>query len=289
MSRPPTGSPDRVEQLEADVASLRAEIARMTEARAPRPWRRRLSGRLAAVALALTLIIPAGAVLASHQFNDVPTNHQFHNAIAAIADAGITTGCGGGNYCPDGLVTRGQMAAFLSRLGALQAGSAPKVNADRIDGRHASDLTRVASFSTGATTAISTTATQYGPDLLITAPTAGFVTINYGFTLQGLTCATTCSAWANVRHVETGTFSQTAQVYVDTTTPYASGSTHRVFSVAAGTNTFELLLTRASTSGTINGWFASGTAQFTPFGSTGGSTLGLSMNPPDTIDKDPGN
>ena len=29
--------------------------------------------------------------------------------------AGITSGCGGGRFCPDGLVTRGQMATFLSR------------------------------------------------------------------------------------------------------------------------------------------------------------------------------
>jgi hypothetical protein len=29
--------------------------------------------------------------------------------------AGITGGCGGGKYCPDSNVTRGQMAAFLRR------------------------------------------------------------------------------------------------------------------------------------------------------------------------------
>jgi hypothetical protein len=27
---------------------------------------------------------------------------------------GITGGCGGGNYCPQNLATRGQMAVFLS-------------------------------------------------------------------------------------------------------------------------------------------------------------------------------
>jgi glucose/arabinose dehydrogenase len=35
--------------------------------------------------------------------------------INAFAAAGITTGCGGGLYCPTGLVTREQMAAFLHR------------------------------------------------------------------------------------------------------------------------------------------------------------------------------
>jgi hypothetical protein len=29
--------------------------------------------------------------------------------------SGITAGCGGGNYCPDAPLTRGQMAVFLSK------------------------------------------------------------------------------------------------------------------------------------------------------------------------------
>ena len=41
---------------------------------------------------------------------------------------------GGGNYCPKDYVTREQMAAFMNRLGALQAGKTPVVNADKVDG-----------------------------------------------------------------------------------------------------------------------------------------------------------
>ena len=33
--------------------------------------------------------------------------------IEALAAAGITGGCGGGNYCPTNVVTRQQMAVFL--------------------------------------------------------------------------------------------------------------------------------------------------------------------------------
>ncbi len=44
-------------------------------------------------------------------------------SINAIRKAGITTGCGGTNYCPDGIVTRGQMAAFLARAEKLTAGA----------------------------------------------------------------------------------------------------------------------------------------------------------------------
>jgi len=48
-------------------------------------------------------------------FSDVPTSHAFFQEIEALAASGITSGCGGGNYCPDNPLTRGQMAVFLAR------------------------------------------------------------------------------------------------------------------------------------------------------------------------------
>jgi len=48
-------------------------------------------------------------------FSDVPVGHQFFQHIEALAASGITSGCGGGNYCPDSPVTRGQIASFLAR------------------------------------------------------------------------------------------------------------------------------------------------------------------------------
>jgi len=51
----------------------------------------------------------------SATFNDVPANHLFFQFIEALADSGITAGCGGGNYCPDAPLTRGQMAVFLAK------------------------------------------------------------------------------------------------------------------------------------------------------------------------------
>jgi hypothetical protein len=124
------------------IAALEARIAELERSRQPSTRRfPRLPRRLAAIALAVALVLPTGGALASHQFSDVPTSHQFHNSIDAIADAGITTGCGGGRYCPNGLVTRGQMAAFINRLGALAPGSAPKVNALRLNGHRMSSGT----------------------------------------------------------------------------------------------------------------------------------------------------
>ncbi len=101
----------------------------------PKP-RRRIG---LALVLALALAVP-GFALASHQFGDVPDSNPFHNDIAAIADAGVTGGCGGGNYCPKANVTREQMAAFMNRLGALGPGKSPVVNADRLDGMNGLDV-----------------------------------------------------------------------------------------------------------------------------------------------------
>ena len=49
------------------------------------------------------------------QFNDVPDDFWAKNWIEALTNDGVTTGCGNGNFCPDGNVTRAQMAVFLLR------------------------------------------------------------------------------------------------------------------------------------------------------------------------------
>jgi hypothetical protein len=92
------------------------------------------------VALAIVAVISAGiaaplGVVASHRFSDVPNTNIYHADIDALADAGVTTGCGNGTtFCPSAFVTREQMAAFMNRLGALAAGKTPVVNADKLDG-----------------------------------------------------------------------------------------------------------------------------------------------------------
>ena len=97
---------------------------------------RTISRRLAILVAtaAFTVGIPFGVAIAGIGFNDVSPTNPFINDIEAIAHAGVTTGCGGGNYCPKDNVTREQMAAFMNRLGALQSGKTPVVNADKLDG-----------------------------------------------------------------------------------------------------------------------------------------------------------
>ncbi len=48
-------------------------------------------------------------------FTDVPLSNPFAAYIEQLAADGITSGCGGGNYCPASNVTRDQMAVFLLR------------------------------------------------------------------------------------------------------------------------------------------------------------------------------
>jgi hypothetical protein len=91
--------------------------------------RRRL--RLLVVAMSVAAVLfPTGAVLAAHTFTDVPDTNVHHDAITAIADAGVTLGCNpeGTEYCPEDFVRRDAMASFMDRLGAL-SGQTPSVNA----------------------------------------------------------------------------------------------------------------------------------------------------------------
>ena len=58
----------------------------------------------------------AGPTLAAAwfaDFNDVPQDDIFHADVETIFRAGITAGCGGGNYCRNDAVRRDQMAVFL--------------------------------------------------------------------------------------------------------------------------------------------------------------------------------
>jgi len=48
-------------------------------------------------------------------FNDVFPYNWYYQSVEALADSGITVGCGGGSYCPNNFVTRAEMAAFLAR------------------------------------------------------------------------------------------------------------------------------------------------------------------------------
>ena len=65
-------------------------------------------------------------------------------AINRVAEAGITSGCGDGRFCPNGGVTREQMASFLVRAKGLSAGAGTDLFDDDDRSRHELDIDRLA-------------------------------------------------------------------------------------------------------------------------------------------------
>jgi hypothetical protein len=76
------------------------------------------SERLVGLVVGYVLQVSPPPVTAT--FGDVPTSHPFFQFVEALAKSGVTGGCGGGNYCPDAPLTRGQMAVFLAKALGLQ-------------------------------------------------------------------------------------------------------------------------------------------------------------------------
>ena len=133
---------------------------------------------LSALALVVVLVAFPVGVWASHQYADVPDSNVFHGDIAAITDAGITSGCGGGNYCPDRNVTRAEMAAFMNRLGALASNKTPVANATTVDRYNANDLVRVAYSQAGSNFVDGAAASAGTLTATMTAPRSGWLVIN---------------------------------------------------------------------------------------------------------------
>jgi glucose/arabinose dehydrogenase len=109
--------------------------------------------------LVRALDLPAAT---TDHFSDDETS--IHEAdINALADAGITTGCGGGRYCPSASVSRAQMASFLVRAFALAPWTGDFFTDDETS-IHEADINALA--AAGITTGC--TATTYCPTQAVT-------------------------------------------------------------------------------------------------------------------------
>ena len=75
----------------------------------------RLAARISGLLAILVWLIPTNAAAQAPTFADTPSTHWAFDFVEALAYSGITSGCGGGNYCPTNPVTRAQMAVFLLR------------------------------------------------------------------------------------------------------------------------------------------------------------------------------
>ena len=101
-------------------------------------------GQMAAfLARAFTARVPTGEPT---EFEDV-TGSIFRDDIDWLSSSGITRGCNppaNDRFCPDGAVTRGQMAAFLVRALGLERGDGPAF-VDDDDSVFEADITALAS------------------------------------------------------------------------------------------------------------------------------------------------
>jgi hypothetical protein len=76
-------------------------------------------------------------------FSDI-AGSPFYNDILWLAASGITGGCGNGRFCPDGVVTRAQMASFLVRALNLTSGAGADLFWDDDASLHQPDIDRLA-------------------------------------------------------------------------------------------------------------------------------------------------
>ncbi len=123
--------------------------------------------------LVATAVVAAGLAIAGASnpatasvggFDDVPAGTWYSDAVAWLADSGITTGTSDTTFSPDDPVTRAQMAAFIARF--LQSEGEP--------GAHGFADVASGSFYDGAVTVLAereittgTSPTTYSPDDLV--------------------------------------------------------------------------------------------------------------------------
>jgi hypothetical protein len=215
-------------------------------------------GLTIALFFALSIAAPA-LVFASHQFTDVP-NGGFHTDITRVAGAGITAGCTATTYCPQDPVSRGQMAAFLNRVGGRAAydsnGFVTGLNASS---QALASVTIRAGNVPGGTAFIHLEASGYA----------------YTDAINETNCAP-CLVTFRIDRVGGGSspysffsvhnFSATLQ-------DSATGSISWVVEVPTAVDqTFDLQAARYSGTGALTG-LASLTAEYVPFGPTGGNSL----------------
>lgn len=68
---------------------------------------------LLASVMAVSMVVP---VQAADTFKDVPRSHWAHDAIEKMADEGIVSGVGNGNFKPNDYVTTAQFVSMLMRM-----------------------------------------------------------------------------------------------------------------------------------------------------------------------------
>lgn len=231
-----------------------------------RPRARVPMRRLAAVvALVVALAIPATALgIVSGLFADVPPSNPFFAAINALGGAGITTGCGGGNFCPRDNISREAEAAFVNR-----------------------GMPRVALSSTLITTKIGPAASASGDIASVSITVGGmasydasaqqFVEVHGHFTIygDGIPAACPCPFGAWIQDETTASGGNTYFEYpASNFYEMNSGDISWVFPAAPGAHIYTMVLAyTVPGAGSLNIYSPTLIATTVPFGDTGGNVV----------------
>jgi hypothetical protein len=141
----------------------------MTPPNLPHRLRRTLASALAAALIAGSLAVAPG-LAAVPPFTDTAGN-PFAADIEWLRQAEITSGCGGGRFCPNDIVTRDQMASFLVRAFDLPA-SLVNAFTDDDGSPHEADINSLAASGI----AFGCAANHYCPGAVVTrAQMASFI------------------------------------------------------------------------------------------------------------------
>jgi hypothetical protein len=190
----------------------------------------RVRRRIIVAAVAALVVLAPTAALASHLFSDVPDSHTFHGHVASIEGAGITFGCGGGKFCPDDPITRGQEAAFLER--GLGRAAASVVTLD-------SSIVATDGWVTIAAVDVDVPGIEGGQQrAVITAEVTG---VTDGGGLNNCGAGQRCYVNTRIRHVESGVSSSPGfYAYPPDTYHQELIGRQAMFLVASGDHRFEL-------------------------------------------------
>jgi len=126
-----------------------------------RPNHRRKVSLATVIVLVLTTAVST-AVIAGHDFTDVPNSNQFHGSITWMADNEVTVGCNdaGTEFCPTDNVRRETMASFMRRFAQTFGAAGDQVTT-----------------TTSTVTIDSTTATEVA-SIAVTPKDEAYVTLN---------------------------------------------------------------------------------------------------------------
>jgi hypothetical protein len=149
-------------------------------------------------------------------------------------------------------------------------------NADTVDTYHANELIRTA-YARTATCTISTTESSCGA-VTITAPKSGVVKVDGSSSFQNSSCTSLCDIAIRLQRVGTAPEADWQYASVPGSGNFGSATAHKVFTVPAGTNTFNVLISRNFGTGSIVSLGTQMTAVYSPFGPTGARLAQSSMS-----------